>query len=86
MIAEFLLPPSNILPHTFRDLSSIMKEIGMQYEAIHACHDEHVLYYNQHEFETECPKWHINRYQTNQVTTKVPCKVLCYIPIIPRLQ
>ena len=54
LIAEFLLPPSNILPRTYRYLSSIMKEIGMHYEAIHACLDDHVIYYNQHEFAIEC--------------------------------
>ena len=41
-----------------------MKEIGMQYEAIHACLDDHVIYYNQHEFETECVEFHMSRYQT----------------------
>ena len=43
-IPEILLPPSNILPRTYRDLSSIMKEIGMHYEAIHACPDDHVFF------------------------------------------
>ena len=85
-MAEFLLPPSNILPHTYRDLSLIMKEIGMQYETIHACPDDHVIYYNQNEFETEFPECHISRYRTYQVTKKVPCMVLRYIPIIPCLQ
>ena len=86
LIAEFLLPPSNILPRTYQDLSSIMKEIGMHYEAIHACPDDHVIYYNQHEFATECTECHVSRYHTDEVTKKVPQKVLRYIPIIPRLQ
>ena len=81
-IAEFLLPPSNILPHTYQDLSVMMKEIGMQYEPIDACPDDHIIYYKKHEFETECPECHISRYQTYQVITKV----LHYIPIIPHLQ
>ena len=67
MIVEFLLPPSNILPHTYRDVSAIMKEIGMQYEAIDACPDDHIIYYKQHEFETE---YHISISQTYQVTKK----------------
>ena len=81
-----MLPPSNILPCTYRDLSSIMKEIGMHYEAIHACLDDHVIYYNQHEFATECPECHVSRYRIDKVTKRVPQKVLRYIPIIPRLQ
>ena len=86
MIAEFLLPPSNILPRTYRDLSSIMKYIGMHYEAYHACPDDHVIYYNQHEFAIECLEFHVSRYRIDKVTKKVPQKVLCYIPIIPCLQ
>ena len=86
LIVEFLLPPSNILPHTYRDLSSIMKEIGMNYEAIHACPDDHVIYYNQHEFAIDCMECHISRYRTYQVTKKVSHKVLHCIPMIPCLQ
>ena len=63
-----------------------MKEIGMQYEAIDACPDDHIIYYKQHEFERKYQECHSNRYQTDKVTKKVPRKVLRYIPIIPRLQ
>ena len=58
-----------------------MKQIGMHYEGILKCPDDHVIYYNQHEFATKCLECHISRYQTDQVTKKVPHKVLCYIPI-----
>ena len=86
LMAEYLLPPSNILPRTYRDLYAIMKDIGMEYQAIDACPNDHILYYKQYEFETEFPKCHSRRYQTDKVMKKVPRKVLCYIPIIPRLQ
>ena len=46
-----------------------MKEIGMQYESMHACPDDDVIYYNQHEFAIECPECHICRYRTYQVKT-----------------
>ena len=86
MIVEFLLPRPNILPRTYQDLSPIMKEIGMHCEAILACLDDHVIYYNHHEFAIECSECHISRYRIDQVTKNVPHKVLRYIPIIPRLQ
>ena len=57
---------------TYQDLSSIMKEIGIPYEAIHAYPDDHVIYYNQHEFTTECLECHVSRYCTDKVTKKVP--------------
>jgi hypothetical protein len=81
-----LLPSSNILPRTYRDLHAIMKDIGMEYQSIDACLDDHIIYYGQHASKTECPVCGISRYRTNQVTKMVPRKVLRHIPIIPHLQ
>ena len=85
LIAKFLLPSPNILPRTYRDLYVTMKEIGMYYEAIDACPDDHIIFY-KHEFETECPEFHISRYRRDQVTKRVPHKVLHYILIISCFQ
>ena len=45
LIGEYLLPPSNKLPRTYRDLTSIMKYVGMEYQAIDACPNDHIIYY-----------------------------------------
>jgi hypothetical protein len=71
-----MLPSSNILPRTYRDLHAIMKYIGMEYQSIDACPDDHIIYYGQHASKTKCPVCGINRYQTDQVTKMVPRKVL----------
>ena len=63
-----------------------MKDIGIEYQTIHACLNDHIIYHKQHEFATQCPICHISRYQSDQLTKKEPCKVLRHIPIIPRLQ
>ena len=63
-----------------------MKEIGMDYKAIDACPNDHIIYYGQYALENKCPQCEISRYRTDQVTKKVPCKVVRYIPIIPRFQ
>jgi hypothetical protein len=63
-----------------------MKDIGMEYQTIDACPNDHIIYYKHHEFTTQCPTCHISRYQSDRLTKKVPCKVLWHIPIIPRLQ
>ena len=63
-----------------------MKEFGMEYQAIDACTNDHIIYYGQYALENECPQCQTSRYQTDKVTKKVPHKVLRYIPIIPRLQ
>ena len=51
LIVEYLLPSSNILPRTYRYLSTIMKDIGMEYQANDACPNDHIIYYKQYEFE-----------------------------------
>lgn len=64
----------------------IMKDIGMEYQAIDACPNDHIIYHKQHEFTTKFPKCHISRYQIDQLKKKVSRKVLHYIPIISHMQ
>ena len=65
LIGKFLLPSSNILPRSYQELFVVMKDIGMEYEAIHACPNDHIIYYKEHEFATQCPIYHISRYQSD---------------------
>jgi hypothetical protein len=81
-----MLPSSNILPCTYRDLHSIMKDIGMEYQIIDACPDDHIIHYGQHVSKIEFLVCGISRYRTDQVTKMVPRKVLRHIPIIPCLR
>ena len=45
LLGEFILPLSNVLPRTYRDLHVIMKDIGMEYQTIHACPIDGIIYY-----------------------------------------
>ena len=63
-----------------------MKEFGMEYQAIDACPNHHIIYYGQYALENEFPQCQTSRYRIDKVTKKVHHKVLHYIPIIPRLQ
>ena len=63
-----------------------MKEIGVEYQSIDACSNNHIIYYGQYASEKKFPQCEISRYWTDQVTKEVPHKVLCYIPIIPHFQ
>jgi len=85
LLGEFLLPTSNILPRTYREIYVIMKEFGMEYQAIDACPNDHIIYYGQYALENEFPQCQTSRYRTDKVTKKVPHKVLHYISIIPHL-
>ena len=63
-----------------------MDQIGMKYQTIHACPNDHIIYHKKHEFEIKCHDCHISKYWSNQITKKVPRKVLWHIPIFPCLQ
>ena len=45
LLDEFLLAPSNVLAHTYRDLHAIMKDIGMDYQVIHPRPNDDIVYY-----------------------------------------
>jgi hypothetical protein len=83
---DVLLPSSNIFPRTYREISMIMKEIGMDYQTIDACPNDHIIYYGQYALENECPQCEISIYQTDKASKKVSHKVLRYIMIIPCFQ
>jgi hypothetical protein len=86
LLGEFLLSTSNIFPRTYREIYVIMKEIGMEYQAIDACHNDHIIYYGKYALENECPQCQISIYRTDKASKKVSHKVLRYISIIPHFQ
>ena len=63
-----------------------MKEIGMDYPAIDACPNDHIIYYGQNALENECPQCQISRYRTDKASKKASHKVLRYISMIPHFQ
>ena len=85
LLGEFLLPTSNILPCTYQEIYVIMKEFGMEYQAIDACPNDKIIYYGQYAIENEFLQCQTSRYRIDKVTKKVPHKVLRYILIIPCL-
>ena len=66
LLGEFLLPPSNNSPRTCREVFLIMKEIEMEYRAIDACTNDHIICYGQYVLEIKCLQCHTTWYQTNQ--------------------
>ena len=48
LLGEFILPPSNNLPCTRREVFLIMKEIGMEYQVIVSCHNDHIIYHGKY--------------------------------------
>ena len=67
LLLDFILPTSNILPRTYREIYVIMKEFGMEYQDIDACPNDHIIVYAQYALENECPQCQTSRYRTDKV-------------------
>ena len=65
LLGEFLSPPSNNLPLTCREVFLIVKEIGMDYQAIDACPNDNIIYYGQYASENKCPQCEISKHRTD---------------------
>ena len=82
-----VIPSGSVLPKSHYEARSIMRELGLGYETIHACKNDCVLFWKELEKEKECPECHESRYKYDDGKgKKVPHKVLRYFPLKPRLQ
>ncbi|XP_038708541.1 uncharacterized protein LOC120003590 [Tripterygium wilfordii] len=82
------LPKGETLPKDYYEAKTIMRNLGLSYQRIHACKNGCVLFWKENEDKQECPtcgdsRW-VERYGKRH--NKVPKKVLLYFPLMPRLQ
>ncbi|XP_062028954.1 uncharacterized protein LOC133744949 [Rosa rugosa] len=84
-----LLPEGNEVPGSLYEAKKTLAALGMEYERIHACPNDCMLYRGQHSEATSClicgeSQWKLGR---DKVEKKgVPRKVLWYFPPIPRFK
>lgn len=86
-----LLPNGNNLPKSMYEAKKTMKVFGLNYERIHACSNDCILYRKEFANLNECPTCGVSRWKTrngrsSKCQTKVPKKVLWYFPPIPRFR
>ncbi|XP_058077117.1 uncharacterized protein LOC131225557 [Magnolia sinica] len=85
-----ILPNENSLPNSTYNAMSLISSLGMNYETIHACPNDCILYWKDHVDKQCCPKCGASRWKFNSVVRStaphVPCKVLRYFPLTPRLK
>nr|GEY58354.1 hypothetical protein [Tanacetum cinerariifolium] len=76
------------LPPSYYAIKKTFKTIGLGYESIHACeHDCCLFQGDDNKYLDFCPVCNTSIWKdSNTPGKKVPKKVLCYFPIIPRLQ
>jgi len=85
----------NIL-ESFNKTKVMIKDLGLDYKKIHACPNDCMLYWKEHENDNFCEKCKVSRWKEScQVHSeliekkneqKVLAKVLTHFPLIPRLQ
>ncbi|XP_030479124.2 uncharacterized protein LOC115696363 [Cannabis sativa] len=84
-----LLPEGNEIPLSFYEAKKTLCSLGMQYEKIHACPKDCILYRKRFVDAIACPTCGESRWQkkknSDEVKDGIPTKVLWYLPPIPRL-
>ena len=85
-----MLPLKNELPLSMYEAKKTLNSLGMEYEKIHACPNDCVLYRKELKDASLCPTCGTLRWKTDNIGTKrrkgVPAKVIWYFPPIPRFR
>jgi len=94
-----VLPDNHCLPTTFEQVRKVVRDLGLQYQKIHACVNDCVLFRGE-EYENlnKCPKCGESRWKGDlddggdgstaggSKKKPVPRKILRYFPVTPRLK
>lgn len=95
MLLELLIdafPDGTTLPKSVYESKKIIQALGLNYEKIHSCEHDCMLFWGENKDEESCKvcgssRWKINKGNNeSNKTNKKPVKVLRYFPLIPRLQ
>ena len=89
-----ILPQDNTQPENNYEAKKLLCPMGMDYEKIHVCPNDCILYRNEYAKCNICPRCGKSRYKPkvwdvdNDVPRSkgTPAKVLWYLPIIPRFK
>ncbi|RVW59097.1 hypothetical protein CK203_113303 [Vitis vinifera] len=85
-----MLPLNNEMSLSMYEAKKTFSTLGMEYQKIHACPNDCILYRNQYKDVIACPtcgksRWKINS-EGEKIKKGVPAKVLWYFPPIPRFK
>ncbi|BBH05416.1 hypothetical protein Prudu_016788, partial [Prunus dulcis] len=83
-----MLPTDNCLPKDHKYAQNVLNGHGLGYEKIHADKNNCMLFYKEREMLDTCPICNESRFKmtSQNITTKIPQKVMRYLPLKPRLQ
>ncbi|XP_058784049.1 uncharacterized protein LOC131658813 [Vicia villosa] len=89
-----MLPEGNVLPSRYYEAKKILCLMGLEYEAIHACPNDCILYRKEYVNYNHCSKCKASRYKKrhgessddDEVKKGPPVKVVWYLPIVSRFK
>ena len=85
--------PDAKLPESFNKVRKVVRDLGLDYQKIHACPNDCMLFRDEHEQATSChvcgaSRWKLdekcgdmNNHSSSE--NQIPAKVLRYFPITP---
>lgn len=85
VLHDLILPEGNSLPSSWKEAKKVLKTLGMEYQVIHACPRDCMLFRGEYKDLDSCLECGTSRYKEDMVTSKVPQKAMRYFPLIPRL-
>ncbi|XP_028956415.1 uncharacterized protein [Malus domestica] len=87
-VIKRMLPKENCLPEDQKSAQKVLKGLGLGYEKIHACVNNCILFYKENKQLDKCPICNEPRFKMTSQNrkTKIPQKVMRYLPLKPRLQ
>ena len=94
MLLKNMFPEDNTFSKNHYKAKKILCPEGMEYQKIHACPNDYMLYRNQFAELRKCPTCGVSLYKgkddksNDDGTTNIECpvKVCWYLPIIPRFK
>jgi len=94
VLLKNMLPNDNMLPKSHYEAKKILCPLGIEYQKIHACPNDCILYRNEFAEMHNYPTCGVSHYKVNDgecsdnAATKNshPTKVCWYLPIIPRFK
>ena len=83
-----MLRKDNCLSKDHGNAQKVLNGLGLGYEKIHACKNNCLFFYKENEALDKCPICNESRFKTTSQnrSTKIPQKVMRYLPLKPRLQ
>ncbi|XP_060965657.1 uncharacterized protein LOC133034566 [Cannabis sativa] len=87
-LLKFAFPKENNIPSTYYEAKKRLKKLGLGYDNIDVCLYNCCLFYKENASKEACPVCGTSRWVTseNGKRKKVPCKVMRYFPLTPRLK